>query len=320
MIKVKNISNDYILNDVSFEVSKGQLVCVVGESGSGKSTLLNTIAGFEVPNVGSVYLRNEDVTSLNVQQRKVGMVFQTPSLFGHMTVGQNLRFANNTLTTSEQEALLARVGLQDYRQSWPHELSVGQQQLVALLRAIAYGADVILLDEPFANLDITLRQQLRTEMLTLLKQEKITALMVTHDCEDALAMADHIIVMDDGAIIQQGTSQQLFERPETIFVAKFFGPVQILNKEIAAFFGHHMPEEGILIVRDEDINVTKDEKSGYMACLVDNCTFQGKTSLLYLSSDVMQQAMRVQAVCGGDIPSVGDTVFLNLERVMHCQS
>ena len=246
MLALDRIAQSYgrkaVLNDVSFRLTPGQIGCLLGPSGCGKTTALRLIAGFEKLDSGEIRIGGEAVAgsnwSLPPDQRQVGLVFQDYALFPHLSVAANVAFGLSGLS-NEQRALrvqqmLKLVGLSREAGSWPHQLSGGQQQRVALARALAPKPRLLLLDEPFSNLDVELREKLSLEVRDILKHEGTTALLVTHDQHEAFAMADVIGVMNEGVIQQWDTPYSLYHQPANRFVADFIGqgvllPGTVLN-------------------------------------------------------------------------------------------
>ena len=220
-----------VLHDMTLAVQPGEILCLVGPSGCGKSTLLRLIAGLEQVQHGSIRLAGELVAGSGVhtppEKRGVGMVFQDFALFPHMNLLQNVAFGLNHLPHAQRIAqaqdMLRNVGLEQRAQDAPHQLSGGQQQRVALARALAPHPRVLLLDEPFSNLDVRLRYRLRTDTMHLLKRGRIAAIMVTHDAQEAMFMADHIALMNQGRIVQMGSPETLYRQPVNAFAAEFFG-------------------------------------------------------------------------------------------------
>ena len=214
----------------SISVEAGELVALLGPSGSGKSTLLRVIAGLEVPDAGSVAIDGRVVvdggTWVEPERRRVGMVFQDGALFPHLTVAANVAFGEPA--EGRVEECLELVGLADRARSYPHELSGGERQRVALARALAPGPDVVLLDEPFASLDANLRASLRQEVAGILRGAGATALLVTHDQQEALSLADRVIVLRDGVVEQAGTPAEVYAAPATRWVAEFLGAADVL--------------------------------------------------------------------------------------------
>jgi iron(III) transport system ATP-binding protein len=207
-----------IVKGLSFSLPQGDIACLLGPSGCGKSTVLRAICGFEPLQMGEIKIHGKTVSSKNIRippaDRKVGMVFQDFALFPHLTVLENVIFGlrEGSISTRKQTGMqwLERVSLQDKAAAYPHELSGGQQQRVALARAMAPEPDLILLDEPFSNLDIDLRERLADEMRDILKANNVTALLVTHDQFEAFAIADHIGVMNNGKIVQWDSPYDLY--------------------------------------------------------------------------------------------------------------
>lgn len=236
ILEVKNVEKTFnkgkvvALKDVSFSLSKGKIIAIVGESGSGKTTLIRLITGLEVLDIGSILLKEKVVSSNEVfvapQLRNVGMVFQDYALFPHFSVADNIGYGISDISATDKKErikeVLRLVGLSDKENCYPHELSGGQQQRVALARALAPKPELLILDEPFSNLDVILRSQLRKDILAILKQTNTTAIFVTHDIKDAMAISDEIIVLKNGVILQQGITKQVFENPEDSYVKLLF--------------------------------------------------------------------------------------------------
>lgn len=223
------------LDEVSLQLEKGELLALVGESGSGKSTLLRAIAGLENPHAGTIQIGAQQVWKGNkgwpAERRPVGLVFQDYALFPHLTVAQNVRYGlrKNMKAQSRQQEVLELVGLEAYAQRYPHELSGGQQQRVALARALAPNPKILLLDEPFSNLDELLKGRVRRELRSILKAANVSSILVTHDTKDALATADRLAVMQQGRILQLATPQRVYHNPKNTYVADFFGPCNYLK-------------------------------------------------------------------------------------------
>jgi iron(III) transport system ATP-binding protein len=224
------------VREVSLEIERGEVMAVLGPSGCGKTTLLRLIAGFEAPDGGSVRVGEETVagpgTLVPPEKRRVGMVFQDFALFPHLTVEANIAFGLSRRPRQEREDLTRRtlelVGLQHKTGRHPHELSGGERQRVALARALAPEPEVVLLDEPFSSLDATLRADLRREVELILRDAEATALLVTHDQEEALSLADRLAVMREGRIVQVGAPEEVYGRPASRWAAQFVGEVNVL--------------------------------------------------------------------------------------------
>ncbi|WP_374669413.1 ABC transporter ATP-binding protein [Ramlibacter sp.] len=222
---------------ISFEVPRGTLTTILGPSGCGKTTTLRMIAGLESPTSGRLWIAGQDVTHLGPAQRNVSMMFQSYALFPHLNVADNvgygLRMSGETRERARERAAeaLRGVGLVGFDQRLPSELSGGQQQRVALARALVLEPAVLLFDEPLSNLDARLRREMREEIRALQQRLGLTVAYVTHDQSEALAVSDHIIVMDQGLIAQRGTPQELYETPASAFVAGFMGEAMLFAAE-----------------------------------------------------------------------------------------
>lgn len=245
-VVVENLSKSFgtlrALRDVDLRVERGTLAVLLGPSGCGKSTLLRVIAGFETPERGRLALDGEDVTSRPLGKRDVGFVFQNYALFPHMTVAQNVGFALSIRKRPAREItervaeLLELVQLSGYERRRPHELSGGQRQRVALARALAARPSTLLLDEPFGALDANVRKGLRRWLRALHEHAHVTTLLVTHDADEALKIADRIIVMREGVVQQQDAPHRVYAEPANPFVMGFFGEVNALRGESATLY------------------------------------------------------------------------------------
>jgi sulfate transport system ATP-binding protein len=239
MISVSSVSKHYgdfaALHDVSVEIEPGSLTALLGPSGSGKSTLLRVIAGLEVPDTGHVILEDRDVTGLPPQQRDIGFVFQHYAAFKHMTVRDNVAFGLKVRKrpkaeiTAKVDELLGIVGLAGYQERYPSQLSGGQRQRMALARALAVEPKVLLLDEPFGALDANVRAELRAWLRRLHDEVHVTTVLVTHDQEEAMELADSIVVLNAGKVEQVGAPRELYDTPANEFVMGFLGPVARLG-------------------------------------------------------------------------------------------
>ncbi|HUF26041.1 MAG TPA: ABC transporter ATP-binding protein [Gemmatimonadaceae bacterium] len=228
------------VDDLSLEIARGELLALIGASGSGKTTTLRMVAGYEVPDAGAVVLTDpggtpRDITALPPQRRDFGMVFQHYALFPHMTVGENVAFgleargAGRRERLARAESALANVGLAGAASRQVQSLSGGEQQRVALARAVVIEPRVLLLDEPLSNLDPTLRRTMRDELRATLRRLGVTALFVTHDQEDAFAIADRVALIRQGRLLQVGTPEELYDRPASREVAEFIGRATLLR-------------------------------------------------------------------------------------------
>ncbi len=244
------------LKDVSFEGRRGEFVCILGPSGCGKTTLLRVIAGLERQDAGRVFFQGRDVSSLPVARRNVGIVFQSYALFPNLTAAQNVGYGlrnqrqDRNAVRKRVEDLLQLVGLELMGPKFPAQLSGGQQQRVALARAMALSPDLLLLDEPLSALDAQVRIMLRSEVRQLQQRLGVTTIMVTHDQEEALTMADRILVMDHGNVVQDGTPLEIYNAPATPFVAAFIGTMNFIGNALKESDG--MVRIGGVILQVED--------------------------------------------------------------------
>jgi iron(III) transport system ATP-binding protein len=276
----KAFGKQVVIDGIDLEVEQGEFVALLGPSGSGKTTMLRLIAGFEDADAGEIRLAHRiivhDGISVPPERRKIGMVFQDYALFPHLSVRDNVAFGLPRSKTRQDrvEAVLERVGLGPWIDQMPHFLSGGQQQRVALARALAPNPAIVMLDEPFSNLDPALRMQVRADVRRILQEAGVTAILVTHDQEEALSMADRIAVLFNGQIAQFATPEEIYDRPVTREVAAFVGDAQFLP---GAGYGNTVeselgslalstPAEGAvdMLVRPEMVSLTPltDEACG----------------------------------------------------------
>ncbi len=283
-IEVRNLSKQFgtfaALRDVSLEVESGELLALLGPSGSGKTTLLRVIAGLEAADIGQVLFHGEDATNRDVRERQVGFVFQHYALFRNMTIFENVAFGLRVRPKKFRKAeseirnrvhdLLKLVQLDWLADRYPHQLSGGQRQRVALARALAVEPKVLLLDEPFGALDAKVRKELRSWLRRLHDQMHITSVFVTHDQEEALEVADRVVVMNEGRIEQIGTPDEVYEHPANPFVYEFLGKVNLFHGrlhrgrarigEIEVDAPEHVEAEelaAVAYVRPHDIHVDR---------------------------------------------------------------
>ncbi len=234
----KNFGDFTALKDISLDIEEGEFVCFLGPSGCGKTTLLRAIAGLDLQTYGSVEQGGRDISDLPVTQRDFGIVFQSYALFPNLTIERNIAFGLENLGKSKAEVgarvteLLDLVNLADQRKKYPAQLSGGQQQRIALARAIATSPGLLLLDEPLSALDAKVRVHLRHQIKELQRKLGVTTVMVTHDQEEALAMADRIVVMNHGVIEQVGTPTEIYREPRSLFVADFIGETNQIHSTI----------------------------------------------------------------------------------------
>ncbi len=255
----KRFGSTVAVNDVSVEIRPGEFFSLLGPSGCGKTTLLRIVGGFERPDAGLVHIAGRDVTDLSPQRRPTAMVFQSYALFPNMTVGENVAYGlrvrkvDVSLRRDRVRETLRRVDMEDLLDRPVTALSGGQQQRVALARAMAVEPDVLLFDEPLSNLDVALREQTRRELKVLQHRLGTTSLYVTHDQQEALALSDRIAVMQAGRLVQVGAPEQLYQEPETAFVAEFLGGSNIVrDRRLASRLAGEDPPPGrVLCVRPE---------------------------------------------------------------------
>lgn len=238
-VQVQEISKNFggfeAVRDTSFAVERGSLLALLGPSGGGKTTTLRLIAGFETPDAGTIAIDGQSIVDAKhntpPERRRVGMVFQDYALFPHLTVRQNVAFGVPRGSNRDRsvDQVLDMVGLTDEASRMPHQLSGGQQQRVALARALAPNPSVVLLDEPFSNLDAALRQRVREEVRQILREANTTAIFVTHDQDEAFGLADCVGVMLDNTIVQTGTPEEVYLYPATLSVAEFLGETNTLE-------------------------------------------------------------------------------------------
>ena len=246
-VRFVNVSKLYgsvkAVNDISFEVQAGTLVTLLGPSGCGKTTTLRLVAGLEQASIGKIFVGDEDVTALGAAERDVSMVFQSYALFPHLSVLDNVMYGPLASGAKRQDAQamavekLGIVGLKGFESRLPSELSGGQQQRVAVARAIVLEPRVLLFDEPLSNLDARLRRKVRDEIRDLQQRLGLTVLYVTHDQQEALAVSDKVIVMDNAVIAQEGTPDDLYRRPRSRFLADFIGESNIIEGKFGAADG-----------------------------------------------------------------------------------
>lgn len=312
-LALTDISKQYagtaVVQDFNLDVKKGEFVSFLGPSGCGKTTTLRMVAGFEVPTTGKVTLDDADITYKAPNQRNVGMVFQAYALFPNMTVGQNIGFGMQIHGASRQDIkqrvqeMLALIHLETKGDSYPNQLSGGQQQRVALARALANRPQVLLLDEPLSALDAKIRVSLRQEIRAIQRKLGITAIYVTHDQEEALSISDRIVVMSAGKIEQIGTPFQIYNFPETSFVANFVGTLNTVKAEVVDPAKQLLRIDGVqleaaegletkragdqitIAIRPERINFASvEKKANVFDCTIENITFLGSIVRVQVST------------------------------------
>ncbi len=304
IIELRNITKMYgitpAVEELSFTVEEGEIFAVLGPSGCGKTTTLRLIAGFEKPDEGEIILEGRTVADSNTfvpaEKRRIGMVFQDYALFPHLTVKENISFGLKGLTQIEKDSVVTNmldfVGLRGLENRYPYSLSGGQQQRVALARALAPRPITVLLDEPFSNLDTDMRTQMREEMIRILRKSRTTTILVTHDQEEAFAMADRVAVMNRCRIEQLGTPEEVYHHSATSFVAGFVGKADFIEgvvedegirTEIGIFPDNTILTKGDkvhIMIRPDDIEIFVDEHG--CAVIIDH-QFKGSEIIYTLS-------------------------------------
>jgi iron(III) transport system ATP-binding protein len=258
------------VHDISFMAREGEILCLLGPSGCGKTTILRAIAGFEPVRSGEIFLSGRLVSSsghtVPTEERHVGMVFQEYALFPHLRVADNIAFGLHHLSKGERRSrvhdMLCLTGLEGFERRYPHELSGGQQQRVALSRALVQNPVVLLLDEPFSNLDPDMASRMRQELHGLLRRMKTTTILVTHDHDEAFAMADRIAVLNKGALEQMDTPEQIYHVPATPFVADFVGQADFIPGQVRSGMVHAEGTSVVVMIRPDDIHVIPDRSAG----------------------------------------------------------
>ena len=283
----KNFGNIQALNDISLHVDDKEYVCIIGPSGCGKSTLIRCVAGIEKPSSGEILIDGQSVKRTLIEDRQIGYVFQDIALFPHLTVQDNLAYGLAVRRTPSDEVrtvtneMLDLINMRDRSKSYPMELSGGAQQKVAVGRAIATGAHLFLLDEPLGALDAIVRAELRYELRKLSSDLGLTVIHVTHDQEEALSIADRIVIMKSGRIVEVGKPSEIYHSPKTLFTANFVGETNLLEGRIsrtgstgctvdigghefsAPTFGKAVGQKVVVFIRPEFVQLTTQTEYGW---------------------------------------------------------
>ena len=329
LLDVNNIRCSYqqqtVVNQVSFQVQQGETISLLGPSGCGKTTILRAIAGFEPIQSGSISLLGHNLSEehfiLPPEQRQLGMVFQDYALFPHLTVAENIRFGLKPDQSSRVQDMLQLTGLEAFADRYPQALSGGQQQRVALARALAPSPRLLLLDEPFSNLDATLRQQLSHELRALLKKAGISAVLVTHDQHEAFAFSDKIGLLNQGKLEQFGTPQALYQHPETAFTAAFFGDGALLRAQpdshtlltAAGPVASNSSQACQVFIRPTQVHLVED--SSFQGT-VTKADFRGQITRLTLQLASGEQLLT--DVCSENSLFPGETTGIQLDNTPAC--
>lgn len=258
ILKVNNLSKSFgnvkAIQEISFEATEGKVLSLLGPSGCGKTTTLRCIAGFENPDAGEISLDDRRITHIPPEKRGIGMVFQNYALWPHMTVYGNLAFGLQIRKVPKPEInkrikkILSMVQLEGYENRYPRQMSGGQQQRIAMARALVFEPDIMLLDEPLSNLDAQLREEMRFEFSELQKKLGITAVYVTHDQAEALVLSDKIVILDQGKIVQSGTPKEIFSHPRNKFVAGFIAVTSFMDGKVDSL----AEEQKKVVVKTDD--------------------------------------------------------------------
>ncbi|OEG72715.1 transporter [Shewanella colwelliana] len=350
LLKIDRVSKLFddvrAVDDVSLNINRGEIFALLGGSGSGKSTLLRMLAGFEKPSEGRIYLDGEDITDMPPYERPINMMFQSYALFPHMTVAQNIAFGlkQDKMPKADIEQrvqeMLKLVHMEAYARRKPNQLSGGQRQRVALARSLAKRPKLLLLDEPMGALDKKLRTQMQLEVVDILEAVGVTCVMVTHDQEEAMTMAERISIMNDGWIAQTGSPMDIYESPASRMVAEFIGSVNLFEGEIIADEADHaviqapnLPQQfyighGIstsvddkhvwLAVRPEKTHITREQpQEQYNWCQgeVEDIAYLGGISVYYirLSNKQLIQSVMTNSDRRSDSPTWEEQVFVSWE-------
>lgn len=350
LLKIERVSKLFdevrAVDDVSLSIYQGEIFALLGGSGSGKSTLLRMLAGFDKPSEGRIYLDGVDITDMPPHERPINMMFQSYALFPHMSVEQNIAFGlkqdklpKDEITARVQE-MLKLVHMEEYAKRRPAQLSGGQRQRVALARSLAKRPKLLLLDEPMGALDKKLRTQMQLEVVDILEAVGVTCVMVTHDQEEAMTMAERISIMNDGWIAQTGSPMDIYESPSSRMVAEFIGSVNLFEGEIVVdkadhaivkspnldqqfFIGHgvstNVEDKTVwLAVRPEKARINREQPEGeYNWCqgVVVDIAYLGGISVYYirLTNDQVIQSVMTNSDRRSDPPTWEDKVFISWE-------
>ena len=328
IIRARSVAKSYgsetVLSDFNLDVWNGSIVGILGVSGSGKTTALRLLAGFDKPDSGIIEMRDKVISSketfLPPEERNIGMVFQDYALFPHLNVEKNISFglSRDEIKSGRLEEVLSMCNLETYRNKFPQELSGGQQQRVSLARALAPKPEVILLDEPFTSLDAHMARDLREEVVSLLRQTETTALIVTHDQEEALSVCDVVSVLENGSVIQSATPQEIYLNPVSQTVANSVGDPNILkgfsvDGRVETSLGTFVTAyNGALDVsiRPECIELLLDSEGSYV---VKECTFYGHDQVISFQNS-KGEVFRARSL-PNTIYEAGDKVNINISEV-----
>ena len=328
----KKFGERFAVNQASWSAQSGQIICLLGHSGCGKTTMLRLIAGLETPTEGSIQLERkvlwDPYQQVQAEERNIGFVFQDYALFPHLSVLENVMFGLKKIPKHERQSIaenaLKHVSMSHHIHSYPHTLSGGEQQRVALARALAPKPHVLLMDEPFSNLDHRLRDQIRQSTIDILKQTSTTTIIVTHDPEEALQIADQIILMHQGKIIQSGTPKQLYFQPKTLFAARYFSDLneiktQIQDQQLHTIFGNidipkHLTSNNEIrcYFRPHQLRVNRIKTENSLAAKIISSNFLGYSQLLKLKIEAEDKVLSAYVEYSQHYDQT-DTIYLSLD-------
>jgi len=331
LIELKNVSKYWgdirAVEKLNINIEEGEFVVLLGPSGCGKSTTLRLIAGLENVSSGGIFIGGKNVNNIDPSSRNISMVFQSYALFPHLNVEENIIFGLKVRKVKKGDRqvklknVAEKVGLSNLLKRKPAELSGGQRQRVALARAIISENPICLMDEPLSNLDAKLRHQMRSEIRSLQKDLNITLIYVTHDQTEAMSMADKIVLLNEGEIVQQGRPKELYEKPENTFTAKFLGnpPMNLINLEVERE-GNYIPifeekyfikqksdKKNILGIRPEDIEISKEG----IKCTINDLDYQGSDVVLSLQLGNQEIFARIDSK---KVEELDNQVYINWDN------
>ena len=327
-VEMRNIFKQYgsfrASDNVNFAIEKGKLVALLGPSGSGKTTILRMIAGLETPSFGDIYIDGKRVNDIPASKRGIGFVFQNYALFRHMTVYENIAFGLKLQKVPRDEIrkrvteLLEITGLAGLEKRYPNQLSGGQRQRVAFARALAPNPQLLLLDEPFAAIDAKVRKELRSWLREMIEKLGVTSIFVTHDQDEAIEVADEIIITNKGRIEQTGTPIEIYHNPKTAFTASFFGETTFVDDYLKFHNFEHIENVEKAIIRPEFVKVTKKNevqkyKSSASHGVAKNVLFRGDS--IEVVVDVDGTELKARRGLDEQAIEVGEEVDVFLYRI-----
>ncbi len=342
-LQINNVSKTFgatdAVKDFNLEIEKGELVSFLGPSGCGKTTTLRMVAGFETPTNGRIIINGDDITNTPPNQRDVGMVFQSYALFPNMTVSGNIGFGLKVAKKPAEEIkervdeMLGLINMLGYGDRYPYQLSGGQQQRVALARALALRPEVLLLDEPLSALDAKIRVSLRSEIRSIQQKLGITAVYVTHDQEEALSISDRVVVMYDGHMEQVGTPFEIYNFPQTAFVANFVGTLNAVEAEVVdpqantlrldglqlqaakGLEGKRAGDRVMIAIRPERFSfVSEQKKANVIDSVIENITFLGSIVRVQVVNKDIMFYMDTFNNPFLELPKIGDQTQITCSR------